>query len=84
MFPLWPSASPCNSNAEPADERDMEVAHGAGGQTWAEMRRLKLVDEPALTHYLDEHTNLWIPRGILLFRPWRRRKPARDTMQLEG
>lgn len=75
---------PCNSNGEPADTRDYNIARGAGGQTWHEMRLRKLIDKPMETHYLDEHTDLWIPRGVLLFRPWLKKGVKRDQMQLEG
>ena len=74
---------PCNANGEPADSRDMTIARNAGGKTWGEMSLRKLQDEMSITHYLDEHTDLWIPRGVLLFRPWRKKKPERDTMQLD-
>lgn len=73
---------PCNSNGEPADGRDYLVARNAGGQTWYEMRLRKLIDKPKETHYLDEHTDLWIPRGVLLFRPWLKKKPERDQLQI--
>lgn len=75
---------PCNANGEPADSRDVLIARNAGGQTWGEMRIRKLIDQPGVTHWLDEHTDLWIPRGVLLFRPWRKKQTSRDTMQLEG
>lgn len=75
---------PCNSNGEPADSRDFQVARSAGGKTWGEMRLRKLIDQPRETHYLDEHTDLWIPRGVLLFRPWHKKRPVRDMMQLDG
>lgn len=77
---IWP----CNANSAPPDGRDFEVARAAGGLSIAELRRQHGAVDLNDTHYLDEHTDLWIPHGVLLFRPWRRRQPVRDTMQLEG
>ena len=69
------------------DSRDLQLARAAGGKTLTEFpRKLRyagLID----THWWDEHTDLWIPKGVLLFRPWRMQPkpgPERDTMQLEG
>jgi hypothetical protein len=76
---------------DPADTRSWEVARAAGGLTWQEMgfRRYDLAvrERETLTHWLDEHSDLWLPKGILLFRPWLGRPDAlvrRDVMQLEG
>ncbi len=73
---------PCNQNGEPSDERDFRVARGALGKTWGELRVRKLIDKASDTHYLDEATDLWIPRGVLLFRPWHKKRTQRDRMQL--
>lgn len=73
-----------NKNTEPASTRDWDIARGANGKTWAEMKIRKLIDEPSQTHYLDEMTDLWIPRGVLLFRRRAKKAEPRDTMQLEG
>lgn len=72
-----------NKNTQPASMVDWDIARGANGKTWAEMKIRKLIDQPSETHYLDDLTDLWIPRGILLFRR-RPKKAERDTMQLEG
>jgi hypothetical protein len=82
---------PVNANGEPADERDWRVALAAGGKTKAE---LKKSGAKPFDYWLDEHTDLYIPNGVLLFRPWRKSNPvdhdaksaadlARDHMQLE-
>lgn len=77
---IWP----CNANSAPPDGRDFDVARAAGGMTITEMRRRGIAVPLDETHWLDEHTDLWIPRGVLLFRPWRKKQTERDTMQLEG
>lgn len=78
---------PCNSIGEPADERDVCVAIAAGGITWEQLKRKINRGGSIDDYWLDEHTDLYIPNGVLLFRPWRRHQPKkvqRDEMQLEG
>jgi hypothetical protein len=75
---------PVNSNDELPQTRDFDVARAAGGLSMTELRRRGVQSPLDDTHWLDEHTDLWIPRGVLLCRPWRKKKLARDTMQLEG
>jgi hypothetical protein len=78
---------PSNSNDELPQTRDFDVARGAGGLSMTELRRKGFKEAQHTlddTHWLDEHTDLWIPRGVLLCRPWRnKKKPKRDEMQLE-
>lgn len=88
--------TPANgSMPSPFDKRNRKVARDAGGKTNIELAHARIFD-PETRFWWDELSLLWIPNGILLFRPWNK-KPApapidiepvgdpykRDTMQLE-
>ena len=81
---------PCNANGEPADARDLQIARAAGGLTHDELhKKMRTGKLKGRTFWHDEHTDLHIPDGVLLFRPWRKpaeptnSEPARDHMELE-
>ena len=65
-----------------AEDFRYEIARCAGGLTITELRRLgDLVDLDGKRYY-DPNTDLWVPRGVLLFRP--REKALRDVLKVEA
>ena len=65
----------------PMDRRNRKVARDAGGQTSEELARARIWD-PSTRFWWDELSRLWIPNGVLLFRPWNK-KPAAPPIHIE-
>lgn len=70
-----------NLNRE-RDLRAREIGREAGGLTWQELaiKGDAIPTKVAEERYYDETTDLWIPRGVLLFRPQRKKDSGRDVM----
>lgn len=72
-----------NCNAEPASPTHYQAARNAGGLTWGELQKDGACTAEQLyeVRYYDAATGLWIPRGVLLFRPGAP-KTVRDVLDL--
>ena len=57
-----------------------EIARCAGGLTITELRRLGDAKSLDSERYYDPGTDLWVPRGVLLFRP---REKVRDLLEVK-
>ena len=66
------------------DDFRYQIARAAGGLTLGEWRRQDGKGDINDKRYRDADTDLWLPRGVLLWRPRAKVAPARDTLIVEG
>jgi hypothetical protein len=67
-----------------ASAQEMEIAIAAGGLTLMGWRLNGGTGDINDERYQDPVTKMWIPRGILLWRPRPKGQEQRDVLQVEG